>query len=127
MSPQDINGVLIQIYAAPATTALDHELLAQPRSDGQVLKQPLKGYLRGRCLRLSDDERRRLALKGKTLGRSVLGNVTNIVTPDTIMAWYRRLIARKWDYGSRRKNWADHGSRPRSRTPTVQLARARAG
>jgi transposase InsO family protein len=63
----------------------------------------LKGQLRGRRLRLSDDERRRLALKGKALGRSALEKVANIVTPDTIMAWYRRLIARKWDYSSRRK------------------------
>ncbi len=62
----------------------------------------LKGQLRGRRLRLSDDERRRLALKGKALGRSVLEKA-NIVTPDTIMAWYRRLIARKWDYSSRKK------------------------
>ena len=35
----------------------------------------LKGQLRGRRLRLSDDERRRLALKGKALGRSVLEKV----------------------------------------------------
>ena len=65
----------------------------------------LKGQLRGRRLRLTDNERRRLALKGKALGRSVLGKVANIVTPDTIMAWYRRLIARKWDYSVRRNIW----------------------
>ena len=63
----------------------------------------LKGQLRGRRLRLTDDERRRLALKGKVLGRRVLETVATIVTPDTILAWYRRLIVRKWDYSSRRK------------------------
>ncbi len=63
----------------------------------------LKGQLRGKRLRLTDDERRRLAAKGKALGRRVLAEVATIVTPDTIMAWYRKLIARKWDYSSRRK------------------------
>ncbi len=63
----------------------------------------LKRQLRGRRFRLADDERRRLAAKGKALGRRVLAEVATMVTPDTIMAWYRRLIARKWDYSSRRK------------------------
>ena len=63
----------------------------------------LKGQLRGRRLRLTDDERRRLAVKGKALGRNVLEAIATIVTPDTIMRWYRLLVARKWDYSSRRK------------------------
>ena len=63
----------------------------------------LKGQLRGKRLRLTDVERRRLAVKGKVLGRKVLEQVATIVTPDTIMAWYRKLIARKWDYSARRK------------------------
>ena len=48
---------------------------------------------RGRSLRLTDDRRRRLAAKGKPLGRKVLSKVAPIVRPDTIMAWYRCLIA----------------------------------
>lgn len=63
----------------------------------------LKGQLRGRRLRLTDDERRRLAVKGKALGRKLLEEVAGIVTPDTILAWHRKLIARKWDYSSRRR------------------------
>ena len=63
----------------------------------------LKGQLRGRRLRLTDDERRKLAVKGKALGRQVLEKVATIVTPDTILAWHRKLVARKWDYSKRRK------------------------
>ncbi len=63
----------------------------------------LKGQLRGRRLRLTDDERRRLAVKGKALGRKLLKEVAGIVTPDTILAWHRKLIARKWDYSPRRR------------------------
>lgn len=53
-------------------------------------------------LRLTDDQRCRLAAKGKTLGRKLLDEIATLVTPDTILAWHRRLIARKWDYTSRR-------------------------
>jgi len=69
----------------------------------------LKARLRGRKLRFTDDERRRLAAKGKALGRKLLAEVAGIVTPDTLLAWHRRLIARKWDYSSRKKSPADRG------------------
>jgi hypothetical protein len=46
-----------------------------------------------RFLLLLFDQRRRLALKGKVLGRLGLQRVAGIVTPDTILRWYRRLVA----------------------------------
>ena len=42
-----------------------------------------------------------MAVRGKVLGRRRLADVAGIVTPDTILRWYRRLVARKYD-GSRR-------------------------
>jgi hypothetical protein len=42
-------------------------------------------------------------VKGKAIGYRVLSEVATLVTPDTIMAWHRKLIAMKWDYSSRRK------------------------
>ena len=56
----------------------------------------LKGQLGGRRLRLTDDQRLRLAAKGRPLGRRVLRQVATIVTPDTILHGHRQLIARKW-------------------------------
>lgn len=56
----------------------------------------------GRRLRLTDAQRRRLAVRGKAIGRKALKDVACIVTPDTILRWYRRLIARKYD-GSKRR------------------------
>ena len=62
----------------------------------------LKGKLGGKRIRFTDNERRRLAVKGKALGRKLLGEVASIVTPDTILAWHRKLIAKKWDYSAKR-------------------------
>ena len=45
----------------------------------------LKARLCGRKLRLTDDERRRLAVKGKALGRKLLAEVAGIVTPETLL------------------------------------------
>ncbi len=76
----------------------------------------LKGKLKGKRIRFTDDERRRLAVKGKVLGRKVLGEVASLVTPDTILAWHRKLIAKKWDYSERRGP-----GRPRVKDEIAQL------
>ena len=53
-------------------------------------------------LRLNDDQRRRLAVKAKKLGGRVLQELKTLVTPETLLAWHRKLIARKYD-GSKRR------------------------
>src|SRR6185436_4055189 len=56
----------------------------------------LRAHLPAR-MRLSDPERSTLAEIGKRLGRTALQQVACVAKPDTILAWYRRLIARKFD------------------------------
>ena len=62
----------------------------------------LREQLGGKRLRLTNPQRRRLALLAKTLGRRVLREVSSLVTPETLLGWYRKLIARKYD-GSRNR------------------------
>ncbi len=62
----------------------------------------LREQLNPRRLRFTDDQRVRLAAKARTLGRSALTAIRSIVTPDTLLAWHRALIARK-DDGHRRR------------------------
>jgi len=56
-----------------------------------------------RRLRLTDDQRRRVAVKGKVLGRGRLAGIVGIVTPDTILRWYRTLVAKKYDGSNARR------------------------
>src|SRR5882757_6601298 len=62
----------------------------------------LKERLGGRRIRFTDVERRRLARKAQLLGRKVLNELETLVTPDTLLRWYRELIASKWNYSHRR-------------------------
>jgi transposase InsO family protein len=62
----------------------------------------LKAQLGGRRLRLTDTARRRLAALAYPLGRQRLKEVATIATPDTLLRWYKRLIAQKFDGSTRR-------------------------
>ena len=66
---------------------------------------------------LTDDQRRLLAVKGKSIGRKALQELTTIVTPDTILRWHRELVAKKWDHTEKRKSVG----RPRIRQVIVDL------
>ena len=56
----------------------------------------LKAHIRGRLL-LSNDEKATLAEIAKRVGRKVLAQMARVAKPDTILAWYRNLIAQKFD------------------------------
>lgn len=83
------------------------------RAENQVLRE-IVGKKR---ILLNDDQRRRLAVKGKVLGRKLLEHIATLVTPDTILRWHRRLIARKWDFSDRLQATAGH---PRVRPEIVE-------
>jgi transposase InsO family protein len=82
------------------------------REENRVLRE----QLRGRRLRLDDNQRRRLAVRAKALGRKVLAEIATIVTPETLLAWHRKLIAQKYDGSARRAP-----GRPRTATEIEAL------
>src|SRR6516225_423961 len=93
---------------AYVTGLVNQELLLQNEylaAENRVLR----GRLPAR-LRLSDPERCTLAEIGKRLGRKALEKVACVAKPETILAWYRRLIARKFD-GSQHRSYP---GRPRA-------------
>jgi hypothetical protein len=85
--------LLAGIVAGYANRELQ-QIIDYLRTENAVLRESFGQ----RRIRLNDDQRRRLAEQGKTLGRRLLANVATLCTPDTILRWHRLLIARKWDY-----------------------------
>ena len=63
------------------------------REENRVLREQLGD----RRVRFNDDQRRRLAVRAKGLGRKLLAEVATLVTPDTLLVWHRKLIAQKYD------------------------------
>jgi hypothetical protein len=97
------------------TGIVDQEVLARNEylvAENRILKARLKGRLR-----LSDGERATLSEIGHRLGRKVLGEVANVARPDTILAWYRKLVARKFDGSKARRG----PGRPRIKREVEQL------
>ena len=83
------------------TGTVDQELLLRNEylaAENRILKAQIKTRLR-----LTDAERLTLAEIAHRLGRKTLEDVANIVKPDTLMGWYRRQVARKFDGSKSRR------------------------
>ena len=69
------------------------------KAENRVLRERLGG----RRIVFIDAERRRLAEKARAVGRKALHELGTIVTPDTLLRWHRKLVARKWTFVERRR------------------------
>ena len=100
---------------AYVTGSINQELLLRNEylaAENHILKSQIKGRLR-----LSDGERATLAGIAKRLGRKSLQEIASVAKPDTILAWYRKLVAQKFD-GSKKRGLA---GRPRVDATTEEL------
>jgi hypothetical protein len=107
---------------AYATGTGDQEQLARNEylaTENRIQKDQLKGRVM-----LSDVERATLGEIGHRLGRKVLAEVATVARPDTILAWYRKLVhLHRISFGP---TYAASGSWKPSRGPRPQVC-TRAG
>ena len=83
---------------AYVTGTVNQELLLRNEYLGAE-NRILRGQIKGRLL-LSEGEKATLAEIAQRLGRKALEELAAVAKPDTLLAWYRKLIANKFD-GSR--------------------------
>ena len=103
------------------TGTVDQELLVRNEylvTENRILRDQLKGRIR-----LSDGERKALAEIGQQLGKKALAEVATIVKPDTILGWYRKLVAQKFDGSTQRKTPGRPPIDPELEALVVRMAR----
>src|SRR5262245_25523641 len=86
---------------AYVTGTVDQELLARIEylaAENRILKTQLKGRLK-----LSDAERATTGRDWPSLGPQGSCRVATVARPGTILAWHRRLVARKFDGSKARR------------------------
>jgi hypothetical protein len=81
-----------------------HHVIEYLIEENRVLRQ----HVGRRRMRFTDNQRRRLAAKAQKLGRKVPAEIATIVTPETLLAWHRKLIAKKYDGSAHRKPGRPH-------------------
>ena len=110
---------------AYVTGLVNQELLLQNEylaAENRILKARLQpGW------RLSDGERATLAEIGKRLGRQGLLRVARIAKPDTILAWYRKLVAEEFDGSKQRRKRGRPRTSPEIEDLVVCFARENSG
>ena len=75
------------------------DMIEYLREENKILREKFGK----RRIILNDDQRRRLAVRGKELGKKLLSEVSTIFSPETVLRWHRDLIARKYDGSGSRK------------------------
>ena len=89
---------LILIFAGWVNRS-QQDVIEYLQEENRVLREQLSG----KRLRFTDRQRRRPGAKAKAIGRRGIFDIGTLVTPDTLLRWYRRLISRKYDGSKARK------------------------
>src|SRR5436305_14744129 len=113
---------LVLIALAGRMNQRQLQMIEYLREENWVLREQLGD----RRVRFNDDQRRRWAAKAKGLGRRRVAEVATLVTPDTLLAWHRKLIAQKYD-GSERRRPGRPRTRPELEALVIRMAEENRG
>jgi len=107
------------------TGTVDQELLSRNEylaAENRILRAQIKGRLL-----LSHAEKTTFSEIARRLGRKALDELAAVARPETLLVWYRKLIANKFDGSKYRKSWG----RPRVEEETerwvVRMAKENPG
>ena len=90
-----------KILLGTITASVDEEIRLRNTylvAENRILRQQINGRVQ-----LTDGDRRTLAELGQKLGRQALAEIATVAKPDTILAWHRRLVVKKFDGSQQRK------------------------
>jgi putative transposase len=98
--------ITVQFLIAMLAYGLNERMVRKAdylREENRVLKEALRAATGKSQIPLTDRQRRRLASKGKALTPAEREECCQIVRPCTIQAWFRQLVARKYDSSQDRR------------------------
>ena len=73
------------------------EAISYLMEENKIIKHELLKATGKKRIFLNDKQRRRLAILAKRVGRKALFDISGVFCPDTLMLWYRKLVAQKYD------------------------------
>ncbi len=96
---------LVRLETPSPTLSNDANWLDEPETaacieflleENKVLREQLDIHAKGKRLRYTAKQKRRLSDAGRNLGRQLLMQFANLVTPETIYAWHRKFVVMKY-------------------------------
>lgn len=115
MRDGDMRGVVANLQAAMEYQAEELRIYRRKYEEATGKKRP----------ELSDDEKRRLAGKARTLNKQLLNMVDGSWSPRTVMGWYQTLISEKYDStGPGQKRRGRPSVSPELEKAIVEIARS---
>jgi len=96
-------GTMLLMMLAGWINRQQQEAIEYLKAENAILKEELLKATGKKRILLNDRQRRRLAILGKRLGRKLLSDICCAFSPDTLLMWHRKLVARKYD-GSKNRS-----------------------